>query len=150
MRTPISWFVHNPVATNLMMMIFLVGGFISYMNLNQEEFPDIDFGVIQVSVAYLGATPEESESGVCLRIEEALEIAEDIERLTTTAREGGCDATLQLTTGADLNRVLNDVKGKIDAVTTFPLETEKPIVRAFSSMGNVMTMALVSDSDDRY
>ena len=107
------------------------------MNLNQEEFPDIDFGVIQVSVAYLGATPEESESGVCLRIEEALEIAEDIERLTTTAREGGCDATLQLTTGADLNRVLNDVKGKIDAVTTFPLETEKPIVRAFSSMGNV-------------
>ena len=150
MRTPISWFVHNPVATNLMMMIFLVGGFISYLNLNQEEFPDIDFGVIQVSVAYLGATPEESESGVCLRIEEALEIAEDIERLTTTAREGGCDASLQLTTGADLNRVLNDVKGKIDAVTTFPLETEKPIVRAFSSMGNVMTMALVSDSDDRY
>jgi len=150
MRTPISWFVHNPVATNLMMMIFLVGGFISYLNLNQEEFPDIDFGVIQVSVAYLGATPEESESGVCLRIEEALEIAEDVERLTTTAREGGCDATLQLTTGADLNRVLNDVKGKIDAITTFPLETEKPIVRAFSSMGNVMTMALVSDSDDRY
>ncbi|MEE3290815.1 MAG: efflux RND transporter permease subunit, partial [Pseudomonadota bacterium] len=71
MRTPISWFVHNPVATNLMMMIFLAGGFISYLNLNQEEFPDIDFGVIQVSVAYLGATPEESESGVCLRIEEA-------------------------------------------------------------------------------
>ena len=110
MRTPISWFVHNPVATNLMMMIFLVGGFISYMNLNQEEFPDIDFGVIQVSVAYLGATPEESESGVCLRIEEALEIAEDVERLTTTAREGGCDATLQLSTGADLNRVLIDFK----------------------------------------
>ncbi|NKB33831.1 MAG: AcrB/AcrD/AcrF family protein [Pseudomonadales bacterium] len=149
MRTPITWFVHNPVATNLMMMIFLVGGFISYLNLNQEEFPDIDFGMIQVNVAYLGATPEESELGVCLRIEEALEGTEDIERLTTTAREGGCDGTLQLTTGADLNRVLNDVKGKIDAVTTFPLETEKPIVRAFSSMGNVMTMALASDSDDR-
>jgi len=149
-RTPITWFIHNPVATNLMMMIFLVGGFISYINLNQEEFPDIDFGLIQVSVAYLGATPEEAELGVCLRVEEALEGAEDIERLTTTAREGGCDATLQLTTGADLNRVLNDVKGKIDAVTTFPLETEKPIVRAFSSMGNVMTLALASDSDDRY
>lgn len=150
MRTPITWFVNNPVATNLMMWIFLVGGFISYLNLNQEEFPDIDFGMIQVNVAYLGATPEESESGVCLRIEEALESAEDIEQLTTTAREGGCDATLRLTTGADLNRVLNDVKGKIDAITTFPLETEKPIVRAFSSQGNVMTLALASDTDDRY
>ena len=149
MRAPITWFVRNPVATNLMMWIFLAGGVISYLSLNQEEFPDIDFGMIQVNVAYLGATPEESESGVCLRIEEALEGAEDIERMTTTAREGGCDATLQLTSGADLNRALNDIKGKIDAVITFPTETEKPIVRAFSSSGNVMTMALASDSDDR-
>ncbi len=148
MRTPITWFVKNPVATNLMMWLFLAGGFISYLNLNQEEFPDIDFGMIQVSVAYLGATPAESESGVCLRIEEALEGAEDIEQMTTTAREGGCDATLQLTTGADLNRALNDIKGKIDAITTFPTETEKPIVRAFSNSGNVMTLALASDSDD--
>ncbi|MFT4815916.1 MAG: multidrug efflux pump subunit AcrB [Pseudohongiellaceae bacterium] len=148
MRTPITWFIKNPVATNLMMMIFLASGAISYFSLNQEEFPDIDFGMIQVNVAYLGATPAESESAVCLRIEEALDGAEDIERLTSTAREGGCDATLELTSGADLNRVLNDVKGKVDAVTTFPIETEKPIVRAFSASGNVMTMALTSNTDD--
>lgn len=148
MRTPITWFVKNPVATNLMMMLFLAGGFISYMNLNQEEFPDIDFGVVQVSVAYLGATPAEAESAVCLRIEEALDGTEDIERLTSTAREGGCDATLELTSGADLNRALNDIKGKVDAITTFPTETEKPIVRAFSASGNVMTMSLASDTND--
>lgn len=149
MRTPITWFVKNPVATNLMMMIFLAGGFLSYSSLNQEEFPDIDFGIIQVSVAYLGATPEESEAAVCLRIEEALEGAEDIERLSSTAREGGCDATIQIMNGADLNRVLNDVKAKVDAISTFPVETEKPIVRALTSSGNVMTIALASDTDDR-
>jgi len=148
LRTPITWFVKNPVATNLMMMLFLASGTLSYLSLNQEEFPDIEFGLIQVSVAYLGATPAESESAVCLRIEEALEGAENIERLTSTAREGGCDATLELASGADLNRVLNDVKGKVDAVTTFPAETEKPIVRAFSASGNVMTMALSSQTDD--
>ncbi len=130
------------------MMLFLASGTLSYLSLNQEEFPDIEFGLIQVSVAYLGATPAESESAVCLRIEEALEGAENIERLTSTAREGGCDATLELSSGADLNRVLNDVKGKVDAVTTFPAETEKPIVRAFSASGNVMTMALSSQTDD--
>ncbi len=151
MRTPISWFVRNPVASNLLMWIFLVGGLISYLNLNQEEFPDIDVGVIQVSVPYLGATPEESETGVCLRIEEALEGTEGMQRLTTTAREGGCDAMVELTTSeADLNRSLNDVKGKVDAITTFLAETEKPIVRAFSSSGNVMTIALVSDADDHF
>ena len=148
MRTPITWFVKNPVATNLLMMIFLAGGFVSYLNLNQEEFPDIDFGIVQVSVSYLGATPDEAESAICLRIEEALEGTEDIDRLTSTAREGGCDATIELASGADLNRVLNDVKGKIDAVSTFPIEAEKPIVRAFSSSGNVMTLALASGTDD--
>ncbi|MGB1666464.1 MAG: efflux RND transporter permease subunit [Pseudohongiellaceae bacterium] len=148
MRTPITWFVKNPVASNLLMWIFLVGGFIAYSNLNQEEFPDIDFGVIQVSIPYLGATPEESETGVCLRLEESLEGIENIDTLTSTAREGGCDATLQLANGADLNRVLNDVKGNVDAITTFPTETEKPIYRAFSSTGNVMTMALSSDTSD--
>ena len=148
MRTPITWFVKNPVASNLLMWIFLVGGFIAYSNLNQEEFPDIDFGVIQVSIPYLGATPEEAETGVCLRLEESLEGVENIDTLTSTAREGGCDATVKLANGADLNRVLNDVKGNVDAITTFPTETEKPIYRAFSSTGNVMTMALSSDTDD--
>jgi multidrug efflux pump subunit AcrB len=80
LRTPITWFIKNPVAANLMMIIFLVGGFISYNSLNQEEFPDMDFGVIQVSVAYLGATPAESESAVCLRIEEALDGTENIDQ----------------------------------------------------------------------
>jgi multidrug efflux pump subunit AcrB len=148
LRTPIAWFVRNPVATNLLMLIFLVGGFIAYNTINQEEFPDIEFGLIQVSVQYLGATPEESESAVCLRIEEALEGTEDIDVFTSTAREGGCDATLSLATGADLNRVLNDVKGKVDAIQTFPVEVERPIVRSFSASGNVMTMALSSKTDD--
>ena len=149
MRVPITWFIKNPVAANLMMIIFLVGGFLSYNSLNQEEFPDMDFGMIQVSVAYLGATPAESESAVCLRLEEALEGTENIDQFTSTAREGGCDSTLTVASGADLNRVLNDIKGKVDAISTFPTETEKPIVRAFSSSGNVMTMALSSDADDQ-
>ena len=148
MRTPIAWFVRNPVASNLLMWIFLVGGSVAYLSLNQEEFPDIEVGLLAVSVPYLGATPEESETGVCIRIEEALDGTENIDRLTLTAREGGCDATVQLANGADLNRLLNDVKGKIDAITTFPAETEKPIVRAVSPTDGVMTIALSSRTDD--
>ena len=148
MRTIISWFVKNPVATNLLMWIFLASGFIAYNNLHQEEFPNVDMGMIQVSVPYLGATPAESESAVCLRLEEALESAENIEQMTATAREGGCDATLELSGGAELNRVLNDVKGKVDAITTFPAETEKPIVRAFSATGTVLSLALSGNVDD--
>ena len=148
MRTVITWFIKNPVATNLLMLVFIAGGIIAYNNLHQEEFPNIDMGMIQVSVAYQGATPQEAESAVCLRLEEALESTENIEQMTTTAREGGCDGTLELSTGADLNRVLNDVKGKVDAITTFPLETERPIVRAFSATGSVLSLAIFGEADD--
>jgi len=130
------------------MWIFLASGVIAYFNLHQEEFPNVDMGMIQVSVPYLGATPDESESAICLRLEEALESAENLERMTSTAREGGCDMTLELATGAELNRVLNDVKGKVDAISTFPLETERPIVRAFSATGTVLSLALSGDVSD--
>lgn len=150
MRTAITWFVKNPVATNLLMMIFLASGIIAYNNLHQEEFPNVDMGVIQVSVPYLGASPEESESGVCLRLEEAFETLENLETKTTTAREGGCDATLMVDMSADLNRVLNEVKGNVDGITTFPAETEKPIIRAFSATGQVISLSLAGEVDDRY
>lgn len=148
MRTAITWFINNPVATNLLMFIFIAFGAISYMNLHQEEFPNVDMGMIQVSVPYIGATPDEAESAICLRLEESLESAENIEQMTSTAREGGCDATLELATGADLNRVLNDVKGKVDAIVTFPQEAEKPIIRAFSATGSVLSLALAGDVND--
>ena len=60
----IGWFVGNPVAANLLMMILVVGGLISLTQLKQEEFPEIDLGIVQVRVPYLGAAPEEGELGV--------------------------------------------------------------------------------------
>ena len=45
MRTVIYWFTDNPIAANLLMMMFLVGGTVSFLNIRQEEFPSIDTGV---------------------------------------------------------------------------------------------------------
>ena len=73
MEKVITWFVDNPIAANLMMWIFLVGGTISLFTMHKEEFPNIEPGVIQVMVPYLGAAPEEVEEAVCVRIEEATE-----------------------------------------------------------------------------
>ena len=76
MKSIIAWFVDNPVASNLLMFILVGGGLMSLTQLNQEQFPDVELGIVQVGVPYLGAAPEEVEEGVCFRIEEALESAE--------------------------------------------------------------------------
>ena len=69
----IAWFTDNPVAANLMMLIFLAGGAISLFSMHKEEFPSIEPGIVQIQVPYLGAAPQEVEEAICIRIKEAIE-----------------------------------------------------------------------------
>ncbi|MEL0064228.1 MAG: efflux RND transporter permease subunit, partial [Gammaproteobacteria bacterium] len=79
----LTWFTDNPVAANLLMLIFIAGGAISLASMHKEEFPNIEPGIVQIQVPYLGAAPEEVEEAVCIRIEEAIEGADGIDRFMT-------------------------------------------------------------------
>ncbi|MFT7686297.1 MAG: multidrug efflux pump subunit AcrB [Candidatus Azotimanducaceae bacterium] len=148
MERLISWFVDNPVASNLMMFIFLVGGAISLATMHREEFPSIEPGVVQVSVPYLGAAPEEVEEAVCIRIEEAVEGVQGIERMQSFANEGICTVILELESDAEDNKVLNEIKSKVDGISTFPRETEKPIISALAFNGQTILVALSGNTDE--
>ncbi len=101
MHRIISWFVDNSVAANLLMWILLIGGAIALMRVHQEEFPNVEIKSVSVNVPYLGAAPEEAEQGVCIRIEEAVEGTEGIDRIESTASEGACSVAIILTEDAD-------------------------------------------------
>ena len=73
MNNLIAWFVRNSVAANLLMMMLIAGGLLALPNIHQEEFPTLDVDAVSVRVPYLGAAPAEVETGVCIRIEEAVE-----------------------------------------------------------------------------
>ena len=73
MKSAIAWFAGNSVAANLLMAFMLVTGLFALPSIQQQSFPDIEIDVINVSVPYLGAAPEEVERGVCVRIEEELD-----------------------------------------------------------------------------
>jgi len=149
MKSIIAWFVDNPVASNLLMLILVGGGLMSLTQLNQEQFPDVELGIVQVSVPYLGAAPEEVEEGVCFRIEEALESAESIFRMTSRAREGGCTVTLEIDLGSDLAQALNEIKSKVDSINTFPEETERPIISELTVLNQVLHIVISGETDER-
>ena len=96
MNRIIAWFVNNPVAANLFMLVLLAGGALALPSIHQEEFPSIDIGLVRVSVAYLGAAPEEVEQGVCIRIEEELEGTTGVKTLSSLAVEGACVVSAEL------------------------------------------------------
>lgn len=144
----IAWFTDNPVAANLMMLIFIAGGAISLLTMHKEEFPNIEPGVVQVQVPYLGAAPEEVEEAVCIRVEEAIEGVDGMDRVHTTAREGMCSVIVELLQDTDITTALNDIKGKVDAISTFPAETEKPIVSSLQFRGQTISLAVHGNTDE--
>jgi len=144
----LTWFTDNPVAANLLMLIFVAGGAISLTSMHKEEFPNIEPGIVQIQVPYLGAAPEEVEEAVCIRIEEAIEGADGIDRFMTIAREGMCSVMIEVLPEASVTTVLNDVKSNVDAISTFPAETEKPIVSSMQFRGQTITLAIHGDTDE--
>ena len=149
MHTAISWFTKNPVAANLLMAVLLVGGVLALYTVHVEEFPNIDTQMVSITVPYLGAAPEESEQGVCLRIEEAIEGVEGIDKIRTTAAEGACNVLAELDLEVDANEALNEIKSRVDGINSFPAETEKPIVSKAVITRGVAQIAISGDVDER-
>ena len=148
MHRAIEWFVDNPVAANLLMFIFLVGGLMSMFSMHKEEFPNIEPGVVQVRIPYLGAAPEEVEQAVCIRVEEAIEGVNGMDKVHSNASEGMCSVTIELDQESNYNAVLNEIKGKIDGISTFPKETEKPIISMLQFRGQTIVVALSGNTDE--
>lgn len=145
----IDWFGHNPVAANLLMWILVVGGLLALPRTHQEEFPNLEVDAVRISVPYLGAAPTEVESGVCIRIEEAIQGTEGIDKITSSASEGFCTVTAELVAGVDKTKLSNDIKSKVDAIDSFPAETEKPVTAEITFIATVLQVALSGDADER-
>ena len=148
MHAAIAWFTRNPVAANLLMCVLCFSGVMSLLVVNQEEFPNIDPQVVSITVPYLGAAPPEVEQGVCIRIEEAIDGVEGIDRMHSSATEGACNLMVELELDADPVVALNEIKSFVDGVNSFPVETEKPIVSKLSLNRQVVQVAVSGNTSE--
>lgn len=147
MNGMIEWLARNPVAANLTMVFIIVTGIASTFMVKAEVFPEIDLDRINIQVPYLGAAPEEVEEAVNVRIEEAIQGLEGIKQIQSTAAEGMGTVMVELELGADAREVLDEIKSNVDAITTFPIETEAPIIRDMNNSQAVVDIAVSGNLD---
>ena len=138
----IAWFVHNPVAANLLMFLMVTGGLLTLPTIRQEEFPAIETDVAQISVEYPGASPAEIEDSICLRIEEEIDGTPDIKRINTRAVEGACVVTVELVVDSNVDATINEIESRINAIDTFPIDAEKPVISKFIMKRQVLVRHL--------
>ena len=148
MNGMINWFARNSVAANLLMVFIIVCGMISLFNVRGETFPELSLDMVNIEVPYLGAAPEEVEEAVCIRIEEAIQGIVGIKQITSTASEGVGTVLVEVELGADARTVLNDIKNSVDAIETFPEETEKPIIGEMLARNQVIDVAISGQTDE--
>ena len=148
-RGPVAYMARNGVAANLLMAFILVSGFYALGTIVQEVLPEVSLDRVSISVPYPGATPDEVEESIILKIEEQIEGVEGLRQIRSTAFEGRASVRAQAEMGVEISRFVDDIKAQVDRIQTFPQEAERPEVSEITSRQSVIRLALFGDVPER-
>ena len=142
MKNIIRWFILNTVAANLLMVFIIIAGIFTLSRLRMEVFPDITIPIINVSVVYPGASPEDIEESICVKVEEQVQGINGLKRITSSSNEGYGSINIEVENGYDIDEVKDEVKAQVDAITSFPDDAEKATIKSFDGQPEVITIAV--------
>lgn len=148
-RGPIAWMAKNPVASNVLMLVLIIGGLVTLASgIKQEVFPEVELDVVSIEVDYPGASPAEVEQAVILAVEEEVRGIDGVKKVTSATTEGMGTTFVELLLGTEQDRALNDVKSAVDRITSFPQDVERPIVSLISNRQQVLSLVVYGDVDE--
>ena len=128
MRKLVTYFIKHSVAVNIVVITFLIFGFVGVYNLKSSFFPLVDYKNININIIYPGASPQEIEEGVVLKIEDNLKGLNGVERVTSTSKENSGSINVEIEKGKDIDFMLLEVKNAVDRVPSFPVGMEPLVV----------------------
>jgi multidrug efflux pump subunit AcrB len=123
-----NWFIRNPVAANLLMVFILVAGVSSIVTMRIEGFPKIPADTVTVVTAFPNAYAAQVDQQITRKIEKAVEGLEGVKAVQSTSSPGFSVVSIQKNNGHALQKLLDDVRLKIDGVYDFPKEVRRPVI----------------------
>jgi multidrug efflux pump subunit AcrB len=147
MKKVLAFFIRYPVWTNVLMFTIFGFGLISFSQMKYSFFPEMKPDFIEIQVEFIGASPEEVEEGVVQKIEENLDGLDGIERVTSVSRENSGRVTVEIISGEDIDKVLQDVKNAVDRISSFPQDSEKPVIFERKFRSRALSIVLYGETD---
>lgn len=144
----IAWFADNSVVSNILMFIILGWGIYSAVTIRKEAFPSFAADSVTIQVPFNGGAPEDVERGVAIKIEEALQGVDGIDRIRSTSTDSGATVTVDSIEDYPITKLFNDIKVQVDAISTFPGEAEKPIITENKARNSVIWIDVHGDVDE--
>jgi hydrophobe/amphiphile efflux-1 (HAE1) family protein len=142
-----SWSIKNPIATIVISVVMALAGYIAFLGLGIDRSPNIDIPAVIVTVSQPGAGPEELETQVTKKIEDAVAALGNIDQITSSVSEGTSTTTVNFVLGTDSDRATNDVRNAMAQIRQdLPQDVEEPVVRRLEfAGGSVMTYTITSE-----
>ena len=145
----VRWAIRNTPAMNTIVLAVLIVGVLSAFMLRREVFPQFELEIILVAVPYPGASPDEVESGICQKIEEAVRSVDGIKKVTSVAAEGVGNVVIEVRSDVpSVQKVLNEVQSQIDRIPSFPDLAEEPNVQQVTFRNKAITVGVIQENSE--
>ena len=141
----IRFSINNPLVTNLMLVIVVILGVLSWRSMPQEMFPTVEMDVVSVSVEFEGASPEEVERQIAIPLEEEFDGMADNDVMSSTSNEGMASLMIKLKSGTDVDQYMRDAQTALDQITDLPDEAEEPELVRVKARFPVISLSLYGD-----
>jgi multidrug efflux pump subunit AcrB len=141
-----AWSIRNPVPPIVLFLALMLAGVVSFMRMDVNRDPDIDFPIAIVVVNQPGAAPTEMETQVTQRVEAAVRSLQGIDEINSTVTEGNSETVIQLTIGTPIDRAVNDVRDAIAQIRSDLPDgiLEPQVYRANTSGNDVASFAAIT------
>ncbi|GMB00354.1 efflux RND transporter permease subunit [Pelosinus sp. IPA-1] len=143
--------IKRPVFATVVIFALVVLGLFSYVSLSVDQYPSVEMPVVAVTVLYPGAAPEQVETKVTQKIEEAVSVVAGVDHVTSTVSEGSSITVIQFTMETNADAAAQNVRDKLGVVqATLPQDAKAPIVSRFDPTDTpIMSIALMGDLSQR-
>jgi multidrug efflux pump subunit AcrB len=146
MRKIITYFIKYPVAVNIFILAFIIFGIFGVLSMKSSFFPLTESDIININVSYPGASPEEMEEGIVLKIEDNLKGIVGVDRVTSVSRENFATINIEVLKGKNIDVVLSDVKNAVDRVPSFPSGMEPAVISKIESVTETISFTISGDN----
>ena len=146
---PIAYMAGNGVAANLLAIAIIAAGLVALTGLEREAWPTVPFNNVEVSMAYPGATPEEVEESIVVKIERQVRGLKDVKAVKSVAAPGAGSVRVQLKSGTDVGQALDEIKSAVDRIQSFPADAERAVIKEMTNRQSIIRLIVYGDVSER-
>lgn len=147
MRDLIAYFIKYTVSGWVLKILLVVFGLMALSTISASLFPLSPSRQIQIQTIYPGASPEEIEEGIIIKIEDNLKSVTGIEKISSVSQENLGTITVEIFKGENEAELLNDVKNAVDQINSFPTGMEAPVVFSVEPRNFAISFGITGDVD---